>query len=133
MAADAPAVIAGGDINPARFCTILTTANHTVVESNSGDAKLAGISDEFTRNAPQDSGSTLHAIATDHVTLRRPGEICKLKIGSGGCTAGDFLKPDNSGQGVTAATGAVAGALAWETAVEGDLADVEVLHPTYVA
>lgn len=133
MAAESPTVIAGGDINPARFVTWDTSANHQVVESNAGDTKLAGIVAENTRNTPDENGSAYHASSGDHVTMRNPGEVCKLKIGSGGCTAGDFLKPDNSGQGVTASTGAVAGAVALETASEGELADVRVTPPLYVA
>lgn len=128
---DGPTVRASGNINPASFVTI--DGVFSVAESNSGDTKLLGITAENTRNAPDANGSSYHAIAGEAPTLRRPGQFCKLKIGSGGCTAGDFLKPDNSGQGVTATTGAVAGAQAMETASEGELAEVQVLFPTYVA
>lgn len=122
-------VIAGGDIRPARFLTISTAANHTVLESNSGDTKLLGISDEHTRNAPQTGGSTNHAEAGDQVLVHLPNDTCLLKIGSGGCTAGDFLKPDADGQGVTAGAAAVAGAQALETAAAGVLARVRVTPP----
>lgn len=122
---------ASGNINPARFCTV--SGAFTVAESNAGEAKILGISAEHTRNTPDDNGSAFHAISGDHVWLHEPGKNCKLKIGSGGCTAGDFLKPDADGQGVTAATGAVAGAIALETASEGELAEVRVTFPLYVA
>lgn len=124
---------AGTDINPARFCTLSVTENHTVNESNLNDTKLIGISAESTKNAPQTGGSTLHAEDGDHVFLHHFGEICKLKIGSGGCTCGDFLKPDGDGKGITASTGAVAGAQALESASEGELAEVLVTPPLYVA
>ena len=127
-------VKAGGDIYPARFTTISTVANNTVLESNSGDTKLFGITTEATKNAPQSGGSELAAESGDEVRVYEPGSPpCLLKIGSGGCTAGDFLKPDNDGKGVTATTGAVAGAQAIETASEGELALVRVTPPLYVA
>ena len=124
-------VQASGDINPARFCTI--SGAFTVAESNAAEAKLAGICAEHTRNTPDDNGSAFHAISGDHVTLHEPGKSCKLKIGTGGCTAGDFLKPDADGKGVTASTGDVAGAQAWETASADELAEVRVTPPLYVA
>lgn len=126
-------VKAGGDINPARFTSISTAANNTVLESNSGDTKLFGISTEATKNAPQSGGSTLAAESGDEVRIYEPGKTCLLTIGSGGCTAGDFLKPDNDGKGVTATTGAVAGAQAMETASASELALVRVIPPSYVA
>lgn len=129
MATTVP-VKAGGDIRPARFVTISTSANHTVVESNSGDTKLLGITQENTKNTPDDNGSSLHAADEDPARVHFFGDDCKLKIGSGGCTAGDFLKPDADGQGVTAAAGATAGAQALETASEGELCHVLVLPPT---
>lgn len=124
---------AGGDINTARFVTISTAANQTVLESNSGDTKLFGISTEATKNAPQTGGSTLAAESADEVRVHLPGDDCLLTIGSGGCTAGDFLKPDADGKGVTATTGNVAGAQALETASAGELCKVLVTPPLYVA
>lgn len=126
-------VKAGGDIYPARFTTISTVANNTVLESNSGDTKLFGISTEATKNAPQSGGSSLAAEANDEIRVYEPGNTCLLMIGSGGCTAGDFLKPDADGKGVTATTGAVAGAQAIETASASELALVRVVPPLYVA
>lgn len=124
---------AGGDINPSRFVTWSAAANQTVLESNSGDTKLVGITAEHTKNAPQTGGSTLHAEAGDQARVHFPGEDCLLLIGAGGCTAGDFLKPDADGKGVVAVTGAVAGAQATETAAAGELAHVLVTPPLYVA
>jgi hypothetical protein len=125
-------VKAGGDINPARFVTWSTAANQTVLESNSGDTKLAGIVDESTKNAPQSGGSTLHAAADDQARVHFFGDDCLLEIGTGGCTAGDFLKPDNDGKGVTASGGDTAGAQAVETAADGAKARVLVLPPTKI-
>ena len=58
------------------------------------------------------------------------GEICLLKIGAGGCTAGDSLAPDANGQGITVASASTAkyfGAKALETANAGEFALVQVV------
>lgn len=125
-------VKAGGDIRPARFCTIDTTENHTVVESNSGDVKVVGISDESTKNAPQEGGSTLHAADGDQVRLFRRGSDPLLELGSGGCAAGDWITPDNDGKGVVAASAAVAHAIAYEAGSEGEKVKVELLGSPYL-
>ncbi|MBE41882.1 MAG: hypothetical protein CL480_11350 [Acidobacteria bacterium] len=121
-----PTFRAGGDINPARFVTVSTAARHTVLESNSGDTALIGITDESTKNAPQTGGSTLHAESGDHARVHPYGDDCKLELG-GTVTQGDFIKPDNSGMGVTAGAAAVAGAIALESGISGDLIDVMIL------
>jgi len=125
-------VKAGGDINPARFCTISTTENHTVVESNSGDVKVVGVSSEATKNAPQEGGSTLAAEDGDQFEMYPIGSDPLLKLGSGGCSAGDWLTPDNSGQGVTAGSATIAHAIAWEAGSEGELVKVTVISPYLV-
>jgi len=119
-------LVAGGDINPSRFVTIDTTARYTVVESNSGDTKILGISDESTKNAPQTGGSDLHAESGDHVRIFGYTEDPLLKLG-GTVTAGDFIKPDNAGKGVTAGAAAVAAAIALESGVDGDLIKVQIV------
>ncbi len=122
-------VQAGGNINPSRFVTIDVTDNHTVVESNSGDTKIFGISAEHTRDTPDSGGSAYHAIAGDQARIHVMGDDPLLELGVGGCTAGDFLKPDNDGKGVTAASGATAGALAMESGSAGEKVKVFVLPP----
>ncbi len=120
--------IASTDIRPARFVTLATTANQTVAESNGGDTKMVGIATEALKAAV---GSTVAAESGDQVRIYGYGCNCLLEIGSGGCTAGDFLKPDADGKGVTATTGNYAGALALETASASEKAHVLVISPTY--
>lgn len=122
--------IAADDINVARFVT-LKTSNQTVYESNGGDTGVVGISTEAAKAAPQTGASTYAAVAGDQLRIHMLGENCLLKIGSGGVTVGTYIKPDNSGQGVTATTGNAAFALALETASEGELAHVLVLPLIY--
>jgi hypothetical protein len=59
------------------------------------------------------------------------GDICQLRIGAGGCTAGDFLSPDANGQGITTSLSQTTvqyyGARALVTANAGELAPVQVL------
>jgi len=120
-------VRAGGDINPSRFVTVDTTARHTVVESNSGDTKILGISDEATKNAPQTGSSSLAAESGDQFRMHAYGSDPLLELGTGGCTAGDFLKPDNDGKGVTAGAADVAGAIALETGSAGEKVKVQIV------
>lgn len=123
--------IAGGDINPARFVSLATTANQTVNESNGGDTTVIGISTEAAKAAPQTGASTLAAESGDQVRVHMMGENCLLVIGAGGCTAGDLLVPDADGKGVTATTGQYAFARALETASAAEKAHVLVLPPVY--
>lgn len=132
MSFDLPQFKAGGDINPARFCTIDTTANATVVESNSGDVKVVGISTEATKNAPQEGGSTLAAAANDVLRMYPRGSDPLLTLGVGGCIAGDWLKPDNDGKGVVAASASVAHAMAFEAGSADEKVKVQMLGSPYL-
>lgn len=130
MALYQPSVVAGGDINPSRFITLDNSANSQVLESNSGDTKLLGITREGTKRQPEAGSSPLHAASGDPVAYLPYGDYGLLEIGSGGCTAGGFLKPDNDGKGVAATTGNYAGAITLETRNAGEKALVQVISPT---
>lgn len=123
-----PNVIAGGDIRPFRFVSWDTAEDHQVLESNSGDTKLAGICGGATDMAPLDDlvSTNLHAADGEHVRLYSQGDVTLLQLG-GSVTAGDYLKPDNDGQGVTAtlATDPI-GAQALQSGSSGDRIEVEV-------
>lgn len=129
---EATPVKAGGDINPARFCTIDVTANHTVVESNSGDVKVVGISSEATKAAPQEGASTLAASSGGEFEMYPRGCDPLLQLGVGGCIAGDWLKPDNDGKGVVAGSGAVAHAWSWEAGSADEKVKVTMLGSPYL-
>lgn len=126
---EGPQLKAGGDINPSCFVTMSTTVNGTVVESNAGDAKIIGIAQEGVKEAPQTGASTLAAESGDHVRIHFPGEVCLLKMDATGCTVGDFLKPDNSGNGDVAGNDDVSAAMALETAAGSEKVFVLVLEP----
>lgn len=125
---ETPQLKAGGDINPCRFVDI--TGSFTVSEADASDIPL-GISGEATRDAPLPSGqSALHAKSGDAATVYVMGNVCLLEIGTGGVTAGDRLKPDADGKGITSGTaGEIVGAVALETASADEFAKVFVLSP----
>jgi len=120
-------VKATGDINPARFITIDTTANASVVESNAGDTIVLGIADEATKDTPDANGSSLAAESGDYFRYYGYGDETLLEMDAVGCTAGDYLIPDNSGMGNVAGAADVAFALALETAAANELVRVIVI------
>lgn len=126
---EGPQLKAGGDIRPCRFVTMHTSENNTVLESNAGDAKIIGISQEGTKDAPQSGQSTLAAEDEDHLRIHFSGETCLLEMDATGCTVGDFLKPDNDGLGDVAGNDDVSAAIALETASGSEKVLVRVLDP----
>jgi hypothetical protein len=114
-----PNFISGGNINPKRFVTQQTDADLTVEESNAGDMPV-GVSGIGTKYAPiPETSNTYHAESGDPVWVHGPGEECWLTAG-GAVTAGDLLKPDNDGKGVTATAGDKYGARALAAASSGE-------------
>lgn len=122
---------AGGDIYPSRFVKISTAADNTVLQAGTNEQSI-GVSTNATQDAPLPGASTLAAAADDPLSWHPIGSVCLLEIGSGGVTHGAYVKPDTDGKGVLAATtGATAqsiGALALESASDGEFAKVLVLH-----
>lgn len=128
----APQLIAGGTINPACFVKLSTTANNTGLAGTSNCYAVGIINDE-TRQPQGVIGSTGEAVISGlPIPLFGIGDICNLVMGAGGCTAGDLLKSDTNGNGVTAT---VAGtdiycAIALETTPASQKGRVQVLPPT---
>ncbi|MDE2104184.1 MAG: hypothetical protein KGL39_43510 [Patescibacteria group bacterium] len=111
--------LASGTIQPCTFVKIDTGGNQHVLAAGSGDFPI-GISQEGTKQS-SNYGTTYAAQSGDFVQVHPPGDVCLLVIGSGGCTAGDLLKPDSSGNGVTGTAGTdKTGAVALETAAQGE-------------
>lgn len=127
----APNFKAGGTINPSRFVKVSTAADNTALQAGAGDYPI-GISTPSQKlpPTPENSGSTQAASSGDPIMIFGLGDICMLTAGSGGFTSGDKLKPDSSGQGITATTGAFFGAIALETAASGALGRVQVVIGT---
>lgn len=122
-----PQLIAGGNILPASFVKVSTAADTTALQAGAGE-KTIGIVNKYPRTRPNiDSATAYHAIAGDDIELFGLGDICLLKIGTGGCTRGDYLKSDASGSGVTAGTGEFAGAIALQTRLVDEYALVQII------
>jgi hypothetical protein len=83
-----------------------------------------------TREAPIPSAGTPYAAALgESCRIHKEGERCLLKLG-GTVTAGDLLKSDASGNGVSCSTSAATmqnfGAMALMGGISGELIEVEV-------
>lgn len=122
-----PNLVAGGTIVQSRFCKV-NSVNKQVVQAGAGDMALF-ISMEGSQDAPVGAGGADAAVAGELVKLYGIGDVCLLKIGVGGVTAGGFLKSDASGQGVASSLVLLENtcAVALETAVAGDLALVQIV------
>lgn len=126
------AMYANGTIRVSRFVKLDTSRNNAVVEGTT-NAAVIGISQPGGRVAPIPSVTTSPveaAQAGEHLVVFQQGESCLLRIGSGGCTAGDLLESDSDGDGVTVAATAASvrniGAIAMESASAGELCKVQV-------
>lgn len=122
--------VANGNIAPSRFVKIDTTAKDRVLQAGAGD-KCYGVSQPGVRNAPWaplDDGYA--AIAGENLMIYgSPSKDIKLELG-GTVTAGDSLKSDANGKGVTTTTtGDWIGAEAMESGVTGDVVRVRVVEP----
>jgi hypothetical protein len=125
-------MMARGTISVSSFVKIDTSNNNSVLEAGA-NAKCFGISQTGGANAP------IPSVADDPVTAASDGQTLQvhavgactnLLIGTGGCTAGDYLKSDAAGSGVTVdgteGLNENVGAIALETASAGELAQVQV-------
>lgn len=129
-----PNFIANGNILPSTFVKIDSTqAMPSVIQAAANTDVLIGVSKESTDQAPIPAltGTQYAAIAGENCKVYQVGQACLLTIGAGGCTAGDFLTSDASGNGITTAPGAGkrVGAIAMMTAAQGALCRVRVTDP----
>src|SRR5258708_2594224 len=131
---NAPAFIANGNINPSVFVKLDVTAgnNFKVLQAAANTDRIIGISQDSTYQPPGLVGATTVAAAAGQpIQVFGVADVCLLSIGAGGCTAGDYLTSDASGNGVvlTLTDGAVIrfyGAVALETNAANDLGRVVV-------
>lgn len=92
--------VSGGNINPSRF--VYLSDEFTVLECGSANSPR-GISQEGQKLAPISGNSTVAAASGDPLAVYLDGQFSLLECGST-VTAGDKLKPDADGKGVTATT-----------------------------
>ena len=109
----------GGAIRVYRFVEISTT-NNTITECDSEEVSM-GVS----LQAATASG--------DIIKIQKDG-IAKVKVGSGGVTAGDFVNSDNDGQAVSeSTTNKWASGKALRSADEGDIVEVDLDAAGYIS
>jgi hypothetical protein len=117
-------LIASGTVQPARFVTL--SGDNQVAQSVAGDFPF-GISGPGQKFAPIDFGNgytppTEGADSGDPLIVYTLGEKCLVQLGAGGCSAGNALKPDGTGQAIAAGntTNDAYGAIALEGGSAGD-------------
>lgn len=103
---------AGGNVSPARFVKI--NGEYTVTQCGAGEMPV-GISQEYVRYAPGTAwDDTYAATSGQYLLVYQPGALCAIDAGHT-VTAGDFLKSDANGRGITAGAGDKYGAQALES------------------
>lgn len=122
---------ANGTINVSRFVIIDTGDNNSVTEAGA-NGKCFGISQPGGHAAPIPSVTddpVIAAIATENIQIFTATAECLL-VSGGNWTAGDYLKSDANGAGVTLAgtQGLLenVGAIALEAVTSGELGLVQV-------
>lgn len=119
--------VAAGNIKPMRFVK-LTTGDGKCLVCGAGD-KVYGVSQKGTRRVPYSSLDDGYcAIAGEELQVYGPGEDPKPALVLGGTVAaGDRLKSDSDGAGVTTVTNLDEyGAIAMWAGVAGEIIEVEV-------
>ncbi len=127
MSAVSPSFVAGGTIAVSTFVKIDVTADNQVVAATGVTDKPIAVATEASALAPIPGAATSAATVGVPVKVYGVGEICNLSIGAGGCTRGDFLASDATGNGVTAVAGNYYGAYALASATAGALTRVQVM------
>jgi hypothetical protein len=94
--------IASAAIYPCRFVIKDTTDSGQVTQSGA-NGRVYGISQRDTRRTPYVETLGRAAIAGEPVGVYLENEECLLELG-GTVTAGDYLKSDADGKGVTSST-----------------------------
>lgn len=131
MAGESHSKLPNGDIYPCRFVKLDATADGKCLQAGSAETTF-GISGKGTRRIALDDYDTgLLAKAGDPAILiyGLGNTGVPLEIGSGGCTAGDYLGSDTNGKGiVVSADKAKYGAKALTTVAAGKFALVEIVQ-----
>lgn len=112
--------VAGGSILPCRFVKPDTSQDHACVVAGTNEDAI-GISEEGMRTFD----GTYAAIAGDPLRVFLPPGECLLELG-GTVTAGDDLKSDSVGRGVTAGTTGTARQLVRAKALKSGLVSEKI-------
>lgn len=107
-----PGLLAAADLSSYQYRFVMLSADKTVSYATAAHAATIGI----LQDKPAAAGRACKVFG--------PGNISKLKIGSGGCTAGQKLASDATGQGVVAGSAERYGAVALQAGDDGDIISV---------
>ncbi len=117
--------IANGTINPCRFVKITTTTTGRVEQAGAG-SQIFGISQTGIRRDLYIDSNGYAALVGEPIGVFDDGEECLLELG-GTVSAGDRLKSDANGKGVTTTTNLDEyGAIAIWSGVSGEQVRVKV-------
>lgn len=95
-----PSYRAGADINTSVFVKL--SADDTVVTAGAGEVAI-GVMHESTNATPIPGANADKAVLSGQSKrVYGTDEVCEVRVGTGGLSAGDFVKPDASGAGVAA-------------------------------
>jgi len=121
----------GADVTfPIAAATDLSASIYHLVKDNNGPVVLAGAGEATTGILQDAPKGTSFAKGAGVATVRCFG-LSLLSIGSGGCSAGDFLKSGASGEGIATTTDRdIYSAVALSDASSGDQALVRVASGT---
>lgn len=127
-------LLAKGNIPVSAFVKLSTATDNGCLAAGANE-QVIGISQEGTHDAPGLTGSSAYAaVAGQNILVFQLGDVCPLTAGSGGWTRGDSLKSDSTGKGVVASSvGDKVGAIALESALEGEVSRVLIVLTTVAA
>lgn len=125
-----PAFVASANIGPFRVVKLSTTPRNVTQCTATTDQPI-GVAQPGMKGTPGVAGSdtTIAAAQGDPIQVLTGGNVAKVVLGTGGCTAADKLTVDANGAAVTMPAGAGNyNVLGWalETGSAGDVVDVYV-------
>jgi hypothetical protein len=108
---------ATGTVNPSTFVKV--SADFGFAQATSSSDKPVGIAQVgfdrppgISQLLPGVSYTDVAAASGEEMQILFYGDVCGLRLGVGGCVAGDILQADSTGRGVVASAGGYVGALA---------------------
>lgn len=121
-----PSMVAGGNISPACFIKVSTAAEHTLLQAAASTDAPIGISNDAPHDAPIAGYNGYAATAGQSFRWFGEDQEATLVLGSGGCTAGQYLVSDANGNGVVVTSDAGSDQWVGAQAVEGGSAGQKV-------
>jgi len=127
MSTNQPQFRAGADINTSTFVKI--SADNTVIPCVAGD-RSDGVMHESSEDTPIPNADGDIAVRSGHSKrVYGLGEVCEIRVGTGGLSAGDKVKPDANAAGVaTSTTGETFSAICLQAGASAGRAKVYLTH-----